>query len=156
VPRLEQVVVDVDQVDGVDRRVGVGIRREQHPAGQREEVHRGLEELDAVHLGHAVVGQQQGNLVAAQLDLAQRLQRLVAGAGPDHPVPVPVPPPHVARDGPGHGQVVVDGQDRGVGHTAIKARSRHHRRARHILGPRAKHRRPHCPMWTSLPVASTA
>jgi hypothetical protein len=32
VPRLEQVVVEVDHVDRVDRGAGVGVGGEQHPA----------------------------------------------------------------------------------------------------------------------------
>ncbi len=122
VPRLEQVVVQVDDVDRVDRGVGVGVRGQQHPAGQREQVHRRFEELDAVHLRHPVVGQQQRDRFAAQLQLAQRVQRLRTGVGPHHPVPVAVLAADVAGHGPGDGRVVVDGEDRGVRHTSIKAR----------------------------------
>ena len=57
--------------------LGVGVRGEQHPPRAREEVHRLLEELDAVHLRHPVVGEQHRHLVAAQLHLAQRVQRLL-------------------------------------------------------------------------------
>jgi len=64
-------VVDVDDVDGLDGGVGVG--REQGTAGPREQVHRLLEELDAVHVGHPVVGQQRGDRGAAQVQLPQRL-----------------------------------------------------------------------------------
>jgi hypothetical protein len=59
VPRLEQVVVDVDDVDRADRGVGVGVRGEQGSAGAREDVHRLLEELDAGHARHPVVGEQR-------------------------------------------------------------------------------------------------
>jgi hypothetical protein len=76
IPRLEQVVVDVDHVDRLDRGVGVGVRGEQRPPGVREQVHRLLEELDAVHLRHPVVGEQNGDPAAAQLDLLERVQRL--------------------------------------------------------------------------------
>ena len=57
IPRLEQVVVEVDDVDGVDGRAGVGVGGEQYPAGRRVEVHRLLEELEPAHLRHAVVGE---------------------------------------------------------------------------------------------------
>ena len=70
VPRFEQVVVEVDHVDGVDRGPGVGVRGEQDPPRPRVDVHRPLEELDPVHLGHPVVGQDRRHQVAAQLHLA--------------------------------------------------------------------------------------
>ena len=40
VPRLEQVVVEVDDVDRLDRGVGVGVGGQQHPARPRVQVHR--------------------------------------------------------------------------------------------------------------------
>ena len=78
IPRLEQVVVEVDDVDRVDRGVGVGVGGEQDAAGLRVDVHGLLEELDAVHLRHPVVGEQHRDLLAAQLHLAQRVQGLRA------------------------------------------------------------------------------
>ncbi len=69
IPRLEQVVVEVDDVDRVDRGVGVGVGRQQHPAGERVDVHRLFEELDAAHLRHPVVGDEHRDGVAAQLEL---------------------------------------------------------------------------------------
>ena len=76
VPGLEQVVVDIDDVDRLDGRVGVRVRGQQAPARLREQVHRLLQELDAVHLRHPVVGQHDREPAAAQLQLAQRVQRL--------------------------------------------------------------------------------
>jgi len=75
VPRLEQVVVQVDDVDRVDGGAGVGVCRQQHAPCPRVKVHGPLEELDPVHLRHAVVGQDQGDQVTAQLHLPQRVQR---------------------------------------------------------------------------------
>jgi hypothetical protein len=79
VPGLEQVGVDVHVVDGADRGVGVGVGGEQAAAGTRDDVHRLLEELDAVHAGHPVVGQQDGDRLAAELELAQGVEGLRAG-----------------------------------------------------------------------------
>jgi CheY-like chemotaxis protein len=45
VPRLEEVVVEVDDVDRVDGGVGVGIGGQQDPPARRVQVHRGFEEL---------------------------------------------------------------------------------------------------------------
>src|SRR6266567_4601202 len=112
VPRLEQVVVEVDHVDGVDRGSGVGVGGEQHPPRPRVDVHRPLEELDPVHLGHPVVGQDHRHQVPAQLHLPQRIKRRRARLGPHDPVPFAVAPPQVTGDRPGYTRVVVDGEDR--------------------------------------------
>ncbi len=111
-------MVQIDDVDGVDRRIGVGVRGQQHPSGGGEQVHRLFEELDAVHSRHAVVGQHHRDLVAAQLQLAHRVQRLLAGLGSDDPVALAVPPSQVAADRTGDALVVVDGdQSRTHGRT---------------------------------------
>ena len=51
---------------------------------------------------HPVVGQQHRHLVAAQLQLAQRLEGLRTRLGADDAVLVAVPAPQVAGDGAGH------------------------------------------------------
>ena len=66
IPRLEQVVIEVDDVDRVDGGVGVGVRGEQHPSRGRIEVHRLLEELDTAHLRHPVVGDEHRDRFAPQ------------------------------------------------------------------------------------------
>ena len=67
-------MVEVDDVDGLDRGVGVGVRGQQHPAGERVDVHRLFEELDAAHLRHPVVGDEHRHRVAAELEFVQRFQ----------------------------------------------------------------------------------
>ncbi len=109
IPRLEQVVVQIDDVDGVDRGIGVGVRGQQHPSGRGEQVHRLFEELDAVHPRHAVVGQNHRDLVAAQLQLTHGVQRLLARLGSDDPVVLTVAPSQVAADRTGDALVIVDG-----------------------------------------------
>ena len=79
-------MVEVDDVDRLDGGVGVGVRGEERPTGVGEQVHRLLEELEPAHLGHAMVGQQHCDQVAAQLQLTQRLQGLWAGLGPHHAI----------------------------------------------------------------------
>jgi hypothetical protein len=115
VPRLQQVVVEVDDVDRLDRGVGVGVRRQQHPAGQREQVHRGLEELDAGHLGHPVVGQQQRDRFTTELQLLQRVERLHRVLRPDDAVLLAVPTAEVTGDRSGNAGIVVHGEDHRAG-----------------------------------------
>ena len=112
VPGLEQVVVDVDHVDGVNGGVGVRVGGQQRPPRARVQVHRPLEELDPVHLRHPVVGQDHRDLVAAQPHLPQRLQRRVAGLGPDDPVLLPVLAAQIPRHRAGDARVIVDCHDR--------------------------------------------
>ena len=69
IPRLEQVVVEVDDVDRLDRGAGVGVGRQQDAPRAGVDVHRRFEELQPAHLRHAVVGQQDRDRVAAQLHL---------------------------------------------------------------------------------------
>ena len=128
VPGLEQVVVEIDDVDGLDRGVGVRVGGEQHPAGGRVHVHRRLEELDAVHLRHPVVGQDHRHLVAAQPHLLQRVEGRRGRFGADDPVLLGIALPQVAGDGPGNPGIVVHGQDGGAGR-AVR-RGRRHARAR--------------------------
>ena len=91
-------MVEVDDVDGIDGRVGVGVRRQQHSSRQREEVHRLLEELDAAHLRHPVVGDEHRHGVAAQLEFLERRQSVCAGLGPHDAVPLAVVSTKIAGD----------------------------------------------------------
>ena len=124
IPRLEQVVVQVDDVDRVDGGVGVGVCGQQHPAGQGIDIHGFFQELDAAHAGHPVVGDEHRDGVAAQLELVDRLERVRAGFGTHDPVPLTVVAAQVAGDGPGDGRVVVDGQDYGFAGLGIRSSHR--------------------------------
>ena len=126
VPRLEQVVIEVHDVDGLDRGVSVRIGGEQHPAGGRVHVHRLFEELDAVHLRHPVVSQDHRHLVAAQPHLLQRVEGCRARFGAHDAVLLRVALAEVAGDGPGNPGIVVYGQDRGAGR-AVRRGRRHAR-----------------------------
>ncbi len=106
-------MVEVDDVDRVDRRVRVRVRGQQHAPGARIDVQGLFEELDAVHLRHAVVGQDHRDQITAQLQFAQRLQRGLPGLRAHDPVRLAVAPSQVTGDGPGHPGIVVHGHDDG-------------------------------------------
>ena len=110
IPRLQQVVVEVDDVDRLDRSVGVGVCGEQGSPGTRKQVHRFFEELDASHLGHAMVREQHGHEVAPQLELPQRVQGLRPRFGTHHAVGVAILAAEVTSYCARHSGVVVDGQ----------------------------------------------
>jgi len=111
VPGLEQVVVEVHDVDRVDGGTGVGVGGQQRPPRARVDVHGPLEELDAVHLRHAVVGQDHSDLLPAQLHLAQRIQGRLARLRAHDAVPFAVPAPQVPGHRAGDPWVVVHGHD---------------------------------------------
>ena len=111
VPWLQQVVVEIDDVDRLDGGVCVGVRGEQRATGVGKQVHRFFEELEAAHLGHAMVCEQYGHGVAPQLELSKRVEGLRAGLRANHPIVVAVLAPEVPSDGARHPGVVVDGQE---------------------------------------------
>ena len=118
-------MVDVDHVDGRDRGVGVGVGREQRPPRAREQVHRLLEELDAAHLRHAIVRQQDSDPRPAQLQVTQGVHRLGSRGRPYDSVVLAVLAAQVPRHRPRHGRVVVDGeQDGPVGGLGLAADGR--------------------------------
>ena len=110
IPRLEQVVVEVDDVDGVDRGVGVGVSGQQHPSRRRVQVHRLLEEFDTGHLRHPVVGDERCDRLTTQFELLEGFQRIRARLRPYDPVGLAVVATQVPGDGPGYRGIVVDGQ----------------------------------------------
>ena len=75
IPRLHQVVIEPDVVDRPDGSLGVGVGREQNALGGREKRDGLAEELDAGHLRHALVHEEQRNGIIAELQLAQRIER---------------------------------------------------------------------------------
>ena len=83
-------MVEVDDVDGVDRGVGVGVRGQEHPAGQGKQVHGLFEELDAAHLRHPVVGDEHRHGVTAELQFLQGGQCVRAALGADDAVALAV------------------------------------------------------------------
>jgi hypothetical protein len=67
---------------------------------------------------HPIVGQDGGHRLAAQGQLAQRLQRRAAGLRTNHPMMLSIPPPQIARHGAAHSRIVVDRHQHRVGHIA--------------------------------------
>ena len=113
VPGLEQVIVEVDLVDRLDRRLGVGVGGEKHALGGGHELARAHEVVGSREAGHALVGHQQRHLLAAANQLAQDLERFLARAGADDPVALPEPLTQVAGDRGQDRRLVVDYEDHG-------------------------------------------
>ena len=113
IPRLEQVVVERDLVDRRDGRARVRIGGEQHALGVGHDRARLHQEIGARHDRHALVGQEQRDLVAARAQLLEDLERVCAGARPQDAVALAEPAPQVARDRGEDDGIVVDGDDHG-------------------------------------------
>ena len=118
VPRLEEVVVEADVVDRLDRHTGVGVRRQQQPLGAVGQAAflGGREGLDAGHVRHPLVDCDERHGPVAQRELRQHLQSLLARRRPHDAVVAAVAATQVAADRRGHLLVVVDGEDRGPRH----------------------------------------
>ena len=114
VPGLHQVVVERHPVDGVDRRLGVGVGGQQDPLGVGHDLERPLQELDAGHPRHALVGHQQGDRLVAQVHLGEQLEALGPRLGAQHAEALAVAPAQVALDRPRDARVVVDAEDHGL------------------------------------------
>ncbi len=109
-------MIEPDPVDGEDRRLGVGVRREQDLPRVRVQLLRLGEKLRPRHLRHPLVDEEERDRRAALLELEGRIDRLAAGAHLDHPVVRAKMRAQVAVDGVEDLGVVVDGEDDGLGH----------------------------------------
>ena len=116
IPRLRQIVIEVRFVDRLDRGLDIRIGREQHAPGQRVELARGGEQLVSQHAGHALIADHHRERVAAALQLADGVERLLSGAGAQHGVLLPIPAAEVAAHGRQHLRIVVDDEDDGLVH----------------------------------------
>ena len=119
-------MIDVDHVDRGDRGLRVGVGRQQRAPSPRKQPQRLLQELDAAHLGHPVVGEQHRHLATADLHLTQGVEGLAARRRAEDSMRRAVAGAKVAGDGARHARVVVDGQD-------------HRPRGRGIRGERVAH-----------------
>ena len=84
IPRLQEEIIDAGLVDGADGRVGVGIRGQQRTFSFREDVHCLLQKNYAVHVRHALIGEEQRHTVVAQFQLLEQRERRFGGIAPDY------------------------------------------------------------------------
>src|SRR4029450_7513966 len=97
-PGLHQIVVETDVVDRLDRYVGIGVRGEQHELGTGRRYRGTAEELDAGHLRHAVIRDDEGDGLVPAGKLLQGAQRGGARHGADEAVAIAVARSEVSSD----------------------------------------------------------
>ncbi len=71
--------MQLDFVDRLNGRVGIGVGRQQYAASVGIDLHGLGQELDAVHLWHAVIDQQQRHRIVALLQPPQQIERRRSG-----------------------------------------------------------------------------
>ena len=108
VPGLVEVVVDACGVDGADGGFGVGVGGEQDALGVREHGDGALEEVDAGHAGHALVGKEESDGFFAFEELSAHVERGLTGSGAQDAVLLAILPAQILDDGFEYADVVVD------------------------------------------------
>ncbi len=108
VPGLQQVVVELDLVNGPDGRVGIGVGREQDALRLGVRAHGPRQELDAVHLRHAVIHQKQRHRLMTLVEPFEQIEGGLTRAGGEHAVVFSVVFAQVALDAFQHLRIVID------------------------------------------------
>ena len=111
IPRLKQVLVEPDLVDGPDGDVSIGVGGEQDALGFWLKDQRLGQELCPGHCRHALVDNEEGNRIATTGKLAHQLQRVCSRAGRQDAVVGAVARTQVTLDRPEHRGVVIHRED---------------------------------------------
>ena len=97
-------------IDGLDGGVSISVGSQKHAPGVGVEIHGPANELNACHLGHALVNQQQTDGAIPPLESLQSLERSRSRVSTDNPVAFGIPSPQVAVHRTQHLRVIVDSQ----------------------------------------------
>ena len=112
VPRLQQVVIERHLVDRLDRRLSVGVRRQQHALGLRHQLPRLHEIVGPRQAGHPLVSDQQRDLLAPGANLLEEIEPLGTRTGAHHPIALTKAAPQITRDRRQHRRLIIDRNDR--------------------------------------------
>ena len=116
IPGLQEVMVQPDLIDRPNRRLGVRVGGQEHARRIGEILNGGRQELDAVHLRHAMVNQEQGDRLVAQADLRKQFQRRWAGGSGEDAITVAVVAPQIALNRSQNIRIVIDCKNSGLRH----------------------------------------
>jgi hypothetical protein len=109
-------VIEPDAIDRHDRRLGVGVRGQEHAPRIGIELDRFDEELRPRHLGHPLVDEKERDVAAALLELLRRLERVPTRADLHDAIVGAEVLAEIAVDGIEDLGVIVDGENHGLGH----------------------------------------
>ena len=101
--------MDAGFIDGVDRGAGIRVSGEECALGEWMHFHGFGEETDAVHLRHALVGQEQGHGIVAGLEFTQSVEGGASGIRAHDAITVGVPAAQIALDGSENLGIIIDG-----------------------------------------------
>ena len=96
-------------VNGVDCGIRIGVGGQQGALGQRVHLHGFGEEIHAVHLGHALIREQQGHWIVACFQFAQSRQAGGSGIRAHDAVAIRITAAQITLDGPQYFRVVIHG-----------------------------------------------
>ena len=116
IPGLEKVVVELQLVDRGDRDFRIGVSGQQDALGFWKDRAGLLEELQAGHLRHALIREEQGRGLVALLQLSQEFQGRRARGSFHDPIFLAEFRVHVAFDRVQNRLIVVDDHDHRMGH----------------------------------------
>ncbi len=111
--------MDLGGVDGADGGFGIGVGGEQDALGLGVERHGLLQEVDAGHAGHALVGEEEGDGLLALDELAADIERGHAGGGAEDTVVLAVVAAQVLHHGFQYAGIVVDGEKDWLWHRGL-------------------------------------
>ena len=100
-------MISLDFVDCFDRRLRVGIRRQQNALAVREQLDGLFQKVHAAHTRHPLVYYQKRDRLAALLELGQGVQRRLSAIRAEDSVVVAVLTPQVAFNQPQNIGVIV-------------------------------------------------
>ena len=75
IPRLHEEIVDAGLINRADRGIRIRVSRQQRSLGVRKDLPGRLQKTDAIHVRHALIGQQQGDSIVADFELFQKIKR---------------------------------------------------------------------------------
>ena len=109
-------MVEADRVDRRDGDLGVGVGREQDPLRVGVDLLDGLEELDAGHARHPLVGEEERHGRSSQLEAVRGVEGGGATVGGHDAVVRAEPAPQVPLHRAEHLRIVVDREDHRLVH----------------------------------------
>ena len=81
IPRFQQIVIELNVIDGFNGGIGVRVGCEERPLGVWIEFDRLLERFHAIHFRHAMIHKEKRHSIIPELHPAQEIQSGAPGIG---------------------------------------------------------------------------